>query len=370
MFPVSARFERAMKESHTAVSKLEVERGDSLTTFNILEGSTTYDFDDTTRRSMDVVIIDELNRTYDQMEALTNPFISVLKPYRGIQFAVGDIEWVPMGTYYTHALDIIEKSGAVTWRIAGLDASSRAMTPVEHPFYVPSGTPIANAVPALIQSVVPGMNFAIAASPFVTPAVFITEDSNPWEEAEHLAWASGNDLFLSRVNVCTMGSRAREALEQNAVWEFIEGVNATFWEPTRTFQQRKPNVIVVIGTNPLAPTARGEAVDNDPMSPTYVYGPYGRQVEVVKSELVVDSTQATMFAQNILSRRLGPQDEITFSCVPNPALDESDTITMTRACMGMNRRSALISHIECPLLSGQEMHITARRSVTSEGRIV
>jgi hypothetical protein len=358
-----------MKESHTTVSRLDIVRGHSITTFNVIDGLVVFDFDDTTRRSLDVTLVDETNRTYAEMQSLTDPFISELRPYRGVQFAPGDIEWVPLGTYFTHQLDIMDNDSMVHWRIAGLDASSRAMTAVESPFFIENGTPIDRAVPSLIQKVYPPMTFAISASPFLTPTMLITEDSNPWEEAEHLANSSGNDLWMSRNNVCIMGARARTAQEQYAMWHFTEGVDATFWSPVRSFQQRMPNVVIVIGTNPLAPGARGEAYDADPQSPTYINGPYGRQVEVIKSELVNDSTQAALYAGNILTKRLGPQDELTFECVPNPALDESDTITLTRDRMGMIKRPVLISHIECPLVADSGMRITGRRSIFSEGRL-
>lgn len=369
MYQTSDRFKRAISDHHTAAHKLEVVRGVSTTVFKVIDGQTVFDFDDTTRRSLDITFIDENNRTFQEMEDLTDAFISVLKPWRGIAFSETDVEYVPLGSYYTENLDVMEEDGVVQWRIAALDASSQAMTPLEVPYFIPAGTPLNDAVPPLISRAFPGLNFGVAKTEFTTPAVLISEESVPWEEAEKLALASGNDLYINRANVCVVGGRPATANPDAAVFHFEEGVNATFWNPQRNVRSKPPNAIVVIGTNPLAPGVRGEASDDDPYSPTFVGGRYGRKSETFRSEIVIDPVQAQAMAANILSRKLGPQDEVTFECVPNPALEESDTILVTRARLGMVRRPMLISHIECPLVPETPMRIVARRSVKSEGRL-
>ena len=362
-----------MTQPHTAVCRVDVVRGSSVTTFKPLSGSVVYDFDDMTRRSLDVQLIDTEQRTFTQMESLTDPFVAVLKPYRGIQFdqAGLDVEWVPLGTFFTDNLEIGESTGgAVVWQLAALDESSRAMTPFESPRFVPVGTPIQQAVPSIIAAVWPKMQFALAASKFTTPNLLLTEDANPWDEAMRLAQASGNDLYLRRDGVCAMGARPYTISPNpvDPILEFVEGQTATFFDPKRRVNTRPPNVIVVVGTNSQAPGVRAEAADMDPYSPTYSQGPYGRVVEVVRSELVVSLDQARAYASLLLSLRLGPQDEATFSCVPNPAIDEADTVTITRARLGMNRERRLVSHLEIPLDVKTPMAVTGRRSVVTEGR--
>lgn len=372
MYPTSARFRRAVTQSHTAVSKVEVIRGSSVTTFQPLEGNVVYDFDDTTRRSLDCTLIDSTGRTFTQMESLIDPYIATLRPWRGIQFdqAGLDIEWVPLGYFYTDGLEVFESDGAVLWRIAALDQSSMAMKPLENPVFIPNGTKIWQAIPQVLSIVQPQMSFALSQTLHVTPNVLLNEDSNPWDETVKLANASGNDLYLSRSDVCVLGARPYSVTHDpvDKTLEFVEGENATFWDPKRQVSTRPPNVVVVVGTNTQAPGIRVEVGDMDPYSPTFVGGPYGRVVKIIRSELAITIDIARAMGGNALSKLLGPQDEMTFSCIVNPAIDESDTIAMTRARLGMNRERRLVSHIEIPLSVDAEMQVTGRRNVLTDGR--
>lgn len=366
----SARLKSAVQESHTAVSRIDIVRGAVVTSFKAIDGVVTFDFDDTTRRSLDCSFIDESGRTWTEMEALTDPFTCSLRPYRGVAFnnAGTDIEWMGLGEYFTDALEILETTeGAVIWRIAALDASSMCRTPLQFPVFINGGVPAGEAIPQLLRQSWPRMNFLIREGSWTLPPTLIDEEKVPWDEAVRLAQASGQDLYINRDGFCVMGSRPSN-VSPNPDWNFVEGKNATFWDTKRNKRSRLPNVVVVIGTNTLAPGVRGEAVDNDPYSPTYVNGPYGRIVETHKSELVTTTLQAEAMARNILNRRLGPADEVDFLTTPIPFLDEADTISVTRSRMGMNQRSLLISHMEVPLLSDDGMRVTGRRSVKSEGR--
>lgn len=370
MLFVSNRFRSAVQESHTAVSRLDIVRGMVTTSFKVIDGVVTFNFDDTTRRSLDITFIDESGRTFQEMKNLTDPFTCSLKPYRGVAFnnAGTDIEWLGMGEYFTDALEIAETSeGAVTWRISALDASSMCRTPLQYPVFIPGGMPGGEAIPAVLRQVWPRMSFMIREGSWTMPPALIDEDKVPWDEAVRLAQASGQDLYINRDGFCVMGSRP-SSVSPTPAWNFIEGQNATFWDTKRSIRSRLPNVVVVIGTNTVAAGVRGEAYDTDPYSPTYVNGPYGRVVETYKSELVVATQQAEAMARNILNRRLGPSDEVEFFTTPIPFLDEADTISVTRARMGMTQRSLLISHMEVPLLANDGMRVIGRRSVTSEGR--
>lgn len=370
MLTRSARFERAVQQSHTAVSRLDIIRGLVATTFRVIDGVVTYDFDDTTRRSLDITFIDESGRTFQDMKNLTDPFTCSLRPYRGVDFSNNgsDVEWLGMGEFFTSGLEIMETSeGAVTWRISALDASSMCRTPLQFPVFIPGGTPGGEAIPQVLRQVWPRMGFMIREGSWTMPPILIDEDKVPWDEAVRLAQASGQDLYINRDGFCVMGSRPTD-VSPTPNWFFTEGVNATFWETKRSIRSRLPNVIVVIGTNTLAPGVRGEAFDADPYSPTYVNGPYGRVVETHKTELVTVTEQAEAMARNLLNRRLGPSDEVEIMTTPIPFLDEADTISITRARMGMNQRSLLISHAEIPLLANDGMRLVGRRTVISEGR--
>jgi hypothetical protein len=102
----------------------------------------------------------------------------------------------------------------------------------------------------------------------------------------------------------------------------------------------------------------------DPSSPTYRFSAeYGEHIRTVTSDLVMSNEQATAMARALLSRSLGPQDEVQFTAIPNAALDPGDTVVVTRELLGMNGDRMIVAHFELPLLATEGMPIRCRRSV-------
>jgi hypothetical protein len=128
-------------------------------------------------------------------------------------------------------------------------------------------------------------------------------------------------------------------------------------------------VVTVIGTNSAAPNVRGSAWDANPSSPTYRGGPYGTRTKVVRSENAITNTQAQAMANAYLIQLLGPQDTLSFTAVPNAALDVGDTVMMTRARMGVSGAAYVIAGIDLPLTADTGMTIRCQRSVLTDDTI-
>lgn len=368
MYAVSAQWENAVKHSHTALARIDVERGSSLTTFKVEQGTVVQDYDDPTRWGLDVEIVDQAGRSFSAMRDLVNPFRSRLTPYSGIRYPDGSEEWIPCGQLFVQDLDIVETDeGAVRWRLNTFDGSSRLKGKMPVPYVVPGDVDPTSAVMPLLQPRFPPLTIVPTATRYRTAPMILREGSSPWEEARSLVASTGLELAVNRLGYGSMVHRTVDAGLTVPAWTFDELDRPDFAAPERrqTLDDR-PNVVVVTGTHPSAPGVYGIAYDNDPGSETYRYGgDYGEVTYQEDSEQVFSNAQADEMAAGILARKLGPQDQVTFSAIRNPALDVGDVVVVNRARIGLVNERMIVSHVECPMHVDSWMQVTCRRSVVA-----
>ncbi|MEV6693364.1 DUF5047 domain-containing protein [Micromonospora sp. NPDC051196] len=118
------------------------------------------------------------------------------------------------------------------------------------------------------------------------------------------------------------------------------------------------NGIVVTGegADTVIP-ARAVAVDNDPSSPTWWYGPFGPVPDFYASPFIVDDGQARAAASAMLAARLGTPYNVDFSMVPNPALEPWDPVRVT---FPGRSEVHVIERLTVPLTASGEMTATSR----------
>lgn len=375
MQDVSDKFRRAVKHSHTAVSKIEVQRtGDPEGVIIPVRGGTFIaGSDDSIRRSISGLeaVDDDGALTPTGPLDLLDPFTTVIIGYRGIDFKDGSApEYVQQGVYQLGTLDVSEDEGAVILEGDCYDSSIRAQRPLTNPFAIPNGTAVEQAIASLIVKSIPWASFALAHTNLTTPPLLIRDGESPWDQALKLAEEGGGySLGTNHLGSFELAP-AVTMIAPTHVWHFEEGKNADFWNARRRVSSDMfPNHIVVLGTNSNTSGIRGEAWDADIRSPTYRYGPYGDVPFYVRSERIASSVQAQRAAQGILFKKLGPSEECTFSAVPNPALELGDTVMVTRERMGLFGRRMIVTKIELPAQSDAEMTVTCKRSVMTEDQL-
>jgi hypothetical protein len=74
---------------------------------------------------------------------------------------------------------------------------------------------------------------------------------------------------------------------------------------------------------------RSVAVNNDPSSPTYYYGPFGPVPQFYTTPFVTTQAQADSAAAALLRQQLGLPYAVDFSLIPNPALEPYDPVSVT-----------------------------------------
>lgn len=361
----SLEFRDQVRSDATVLAAVQATQQTSSSDLDVLTGSVVYDWDDATRSSLDLTIEDTDNLAFHDMESLIDPFISTFIAQRGLALTSGATELITLGTYYADEAHLQgDVSGAPTWSIRAFDASGICQDHYDEPVYIAPGTPFNEAIPRILLPKLSSIEFSIPSTPWGVPLTLLSIDSDPWAEARRLAMASGYDLYFSRSNQCT--ARPATTSEQLApVWEYHDGANCEFFEPHRDLNAGSfPNVVVVQGTNPATANVIGIARDVDPLSKTYV-GNFTR-VRTFSSELVTSSEQATAMASYLLSKLLGPQDEVGMMTVPNPLIDVGDLVAATCTKIGLDHALLMVSHIELPLHVEDAMQVTLRRQVFTD----
>ncbi len=394
MYMASRALLDAVKSSHQAIACADVLDPfmHSRHTLEIVDGSFTVDYNATVRRQATLSVYDESGTLIPKVASdLLSPFTTRIQGFRGIQLPPGSpyptppdgAELLPQGVFKIAKLALAEQSSGSTGSGGGignsgqgasgsggrllaltlLDVSSQAQQNLADPVGIDGGTPVEQAIIILLRTVLPTMQFRFPTTGFTCPPLLITEVKNVWTEAQNLAISIGMDIMLDRNGVCILAPRMGAA-STAFVWEFTEDENATSWSMNRALSSDMlPNVVVVVSTNSATPGVKGVAADMDPASPTYRYGPYGQNVETIKSDRITSSDQAQRAAQGLLARKLGTAEQVTFDAIPNPALDVGDTVVLTRRSMGLYGQRMIVSKITMPFLAFNPMNVTCQRSL-------
>jgi hypothetical protein len=98
------------------------------------------------------------------------------------------------------------------------------------------------------------------------------------------------------------------------------------------------------------------AVDNDPSSPTYWYGPFGRRPGFYSSSTLISLAACTQAANLQLAKAKAPNASGDISSLPNPALEPGDVVRVTHP--DGTRELHQIASFSVPLDPGGDFPIT------------
>lgn len=361
----SEAFHKALKSSHLVISRIEAQRGETKFNVDFEQGNLVQSYDDASRWSLDLSFPMPSSYTPASIKSLLNQRLTTLRPARGVQFPDGTQEVINFAKFYVANVEVDEAvGGAPIVQVQAYDRSIRAQGDISAPFYIPSNSYASQILPQLIGRKVPGVTYFLAQSQFPMPALLVTQDMDAWDESLRMMSGQGQNLYFDREDRCVSSIRALTPSPTHVVWHYDENNSPDFWGVKRSgTNDLFPNVVNVIGTNPAAPGIAGQAADMDPSSPTYRFGDYGEVVRTFRSEQITSQLQANTMAAYLLSKLLGPQDEVTFQAIPNPILDAGDTILLTRVSMGFSATPLLVVRIEMPLGIEGAMTLTCRRSI-------
>jgi Domain of unknown function (DUF5047) len=267
-----------------------------------------------------------------------------IRPYRGLQFPNGRKECIPQGVFRVSKATVTDE-GTPTLQVTGYDRSRTvARAALTTTYVVANASPITSAISNLVDFCLPfdvPVNKAIlSVDPATTHGTLVYhEQDNPWTHCEELGSVIGAEVFFDLDGWLTIQDTPDPANATDVAFQFIDGITSTMLSVQHDLDDEPGyNGVVVVGDSSqnTSTVPRALVVDNNPNSPTYWFGPYGRVPEFVTDSAVNSQQQATALAQGRLRQRLGWTETYVVACVPHPALTEEDLIGITRAPSGVD----------------------------------
>lgn len=360
MYQVSQRFQEAVLGSHVQVSYIEVLSGDDAVELDTWVDASVQIEGSAAIRSTSSFRLPDPDGTWWR-SGLLSAYGGRYRLWRGVDYLDGTAEVVPLGVHYVQSDTRTETGEGWAISISGADASARASRPLSRPVAVRVGTPTQDAIRAIVSAADPGARFDFPEGAIgTTPTLLLDMGASGWESAMKLAASIGYNLYVDRLGSYRMAPAPTRTTP--TVLTLAEGENCVITQPLEVTRTQVPNGFIVIGTASGSDSAgvRAEAWDEDPSSPTYRYGPYGENCQVVKTEKVRTYAQAQTAANGLLQRSLMGTAEVAASMVPNPALDVDDVVVLKREQSELTG-TYVVASVGVPLVSSGVASLVLRR---------
>ena len=323
---------------------------------SVLDGNVTLDQTAATRGRVELTIVDPELVPDSHTDALM-PYGNELQVYRGTPGLL-----TSLGIFRIDEANVTDAPDALTIAVTGMDRSVRLIdAKFEEPYIISAGTNVVTAIETMVEAADPTIVVNLEPTSAVMPLITYDEGGDRWKALQDMATSIGRSLYFDGDGELTGQPVSSGA---NPVAAISEGAGGTLLSAGRRLaRQGAHNRYIVTGENAAEGSApsRGVATDNNPLSPTYYFGPFGKVPAFVTSQLVTTDQQAQDMAQGLLSRELGVTDQINFGALVNPALKPDDVVTVTRERLGVNE-DHIIDSLVIPLAATGAMTGQTRAS--------
>lgn len=293
----------------------------------VTEGRLRFDRAAARLAALDCTIADPLRIPTGPTDILT-PFGYELRVWRGIPG-----ELLPLATCPIQQSAVDAVTGLT--RVAGLDRSQLVSDArFEDDEQIAAGTNYATAIEDLISAGVDGLEFLFPSTTFTTPLLTFSAQDDRWEAAQKMARSIGHEILFDGLGRCVM--RPEPTFDTAPTLVIADGANLI---DVRVSLDRAPayNRVIAFSTNASTGAQyRGVATDDDPQSPTFYDGPFGRKPRFYASEFIASDEQATSAAAAILASELGVAKAVDFSALPDPRAECSDVALITNERTGID----------------------------------
>jgi Domain of unknown function (DUF5047) len=325
LYPVSDRFLQRLAESHTPAFQVQL----FLTDGRVIDlehtgGSVTVDRGQAIRRTCSVTIAEPslIPRTpADQLAT----YGAQLRVSRGVEYGDGSTELVPLGVFRLDSVDGDVSEGPVT--LQGKDRSAAVADDKFTTPYTVTGT-VVSAVTELIHRSIPSADVlsTITDSPIGSRTFDIEAD--PWAGVQEIAAAAGAECYPNADGVFVIATLP-DLLTTDPAWAVEAAEGGVYMSANRGMSSADVyNGVLARGENTAdnVPPVSYLAVDNDPNSPTYWGGPFGRRPKFHSSSTLITTAGCQQAATVILAKAKAPNATGDISSLPNPALEAGDVL--------------------------------------------
>jgi len=328
MLTASQRFLDGLRHSHSVNARVVLlsNDGSELTEFRIVTGSVTLDGRRNIWRQVDVELAAKT-----PTDLLLLDVSDTIRVQRGIRYFDTTEEWVTIGVFKVQSIN--QDFPGNTVRVVGFDFGSviedfRLIAPYAP--YDSSGNPLTTvtAIEELVRSAFPTPPTITIDSAINTgqqPPSGMAFTGSRWDAIQTLAKGLG-----AVVHATSTGSfRLRFITEDPPVWE-VDAGNAGVLVGVESVRDRSEqyNAVPVRWETPEG-GGLAFVVDNDPLSPTFWNGPFGRKpLEDQQLPTVTNSVEATVAAVGLLEQYKGFTRSVSFTAIANPLLEPFDVVTV------------------------------------------
>jgi len=317
MYPVSDRFLSALATSHQIVTHVDVLFARDV----VLEGLAVQD------ASVQVSATQATRRTCSVTLAMTEmpdellPLGSEIVLYRGIEFAFDDQELVPLGVFRIDRTQITRPNPFV--RLSGTDRSLLlADDKLIDPMPGNEATVLAE-IEALARDSVPGIVIENTATSTAALPADQAYDRERWQAMQELAESVSAEVFFDTSG--TLIIRDKPGVDAAPVWS-VGAENALVSTDTSMDRLKTFNGVVVEGGDVGDVPLMGTALDDDPLSPTYWSGSFGRRPLFISNRNLTTQEDVDALAASELTVNKGLPRQVKLANMVNPALDCGDVI--------------------------------------------
>lgn len=323
-------FADLVNNPHQIATRVDVlfDRATIVTDIPIAAGTVSLDRSAARLARLDVTVVDPDNLPLNSSDHLT-PFGYELQAWRGIKIAGASL-MCPLGVFPIQrtSAGAIQATGLISTMDRSQLVSDAKFTDA---YQVAASTNYATAIEDLIANGVSGLEYLFPSTTFATPVLTFlpSTDRDPWESAQKMARAIGNEILFDGLGRCIM--RAEPTYQDAPVGRIADELNlidATV-ELDRTGAY---NGVRAFGSNASLDDEYSAFVsDDDPTSPTYYEGPFGKKPREYASPFITSTTQAESAAAAILASELGVAQTTEAIVIPDPRIEPSDVLEVVNS---------------------------------------
>lgn len=331
MRPVSAAYLRTIRGSHEARTRARVvspgQTGTSPTGTEIFElsGDVQFDAGADIRSTLDLET-DGTKAWPSHRDDLFAPYGNEIFVERGVKYGNGQTEWVSLGYFRIYTTEQ-EAPPDGPLRIAGKDRMSgiidgRLLNPVQ---FVATKTR-GDVVTQLVQDVYAGAVIEWDDTANLVPiGKALVADEDRYGFLNDLITAAGKVWYWDYRGILVIKSPPDPG---NPVFDVDHGHDGVLVSLSRDLTREGVyNGVAATGeaSDTTAP-ARAVVVDNNPNSPTYWYGQFGKVPRFYSSPFITTAAQALNAAGALLVQSLGLPYGLNFGSIVNAALEPLDPV--------------------------------------------
>lgn len=268
-----------------------------------------------------------------------------------------------LGVFRLSKVDVSD-DGTPTLDVSAYDDSRTiSRNKLTKPWIVGAGTNYGDAIIALCQDRLPGLQARPHDVTSTTPNLVVDPESDPWKTVSDWAASIGCEVYIDRSGFLVI-SEEPDPENDPVTWTYKDGTedaNAVLLSVNRSMSDEPGynGIILTSESNTLEAPIKVEVWDDDPASPTFAQGPYGRVPKFVSNPYVVEMTQAAKAAYAELLKTVGGTEELNFAIIPNPAHEPGDIVRVVRP-LSRTDMTAVIDSMTVPLAVTEAMSIKTR----------